>query len=248
MRSTTDGIQEACKPCSLLHLRWVTMPSPADFKPTGISPGTTVSRRYHSANYAPLKSGCIRLLKTIESADDDTASLLCYSLSHFKLSTAPPYAALSYCWGSSYRTHRIRVHNRLVAVNRNLHHALLDLEEHASHFRAEYLWVDAICVDQATVPERDQQMQLMQDIYRGATIVFAYLGEADRHTAGIFRAISDSQRSLETKDREVSKPALLVDVEDGARVLKADYWQRTWIMQGTSIAGCLAPIKIVTIW
>jgi hypothetical protein len=39
------------------------------------------------------------------------------------------------------------------------------------------LWVDAICIDQSNIEERNHQVKLMDLIYKNAKIVFMWLGE-----------------------------------------------------------------------
>jgi hypothetical protein len=39
------------------------------------------------------------------------------------------------------------------------------------------LWIDAICINQADLDERKQQVQLMRDVYSGASRVVVWLRE-----------------------------------------------------------------------
>lgn len=39
-------------------------------------------------------------------------------------------------------------------------------------------WADSVCINQADIQERGQQVRLMKTIYRCAEIVAAWLGEA----------------------------------------------------------------------
>ena len=60
----------------------------------------------------------------------------------------------------------------------------LNLFKALQHLRLDtaprVLWVDAICIDQDNIPERDAQVQLMGNIYRTAGRVIVWLGpEAD---------------------------------------------------------------------
>ena len=62
-------------------------------------------------------------------------------------------------------------------VRDNLYHALQDLLQRHS---ASYIWIGAICINQADIKERNQQVQLMGKIYSQADIVLGYLGPEER--------------------------------------------------------------------
>lgn len=54
------------------------------------------------------------------------------------------------------------------------------------------VWIDALCINQADVMEREEQISLMSYIYSGAARTIIWLGDVDEHTANlaeIFRAI-----------------------------------------------------------
>jgi len=40
-------------------------------------------------------------------------------------------------------------------------------------------WIDAACIDQLNIPERNEQVRMMQDIYHSAKKVQIFLGEPD---------------------------------------------------------------------
>jgi len=45
--------------------------------------------------------------------------------------------------------------------------------------RSEFIWIDAICINQNDIDERNEQVSLMSRIYASAQYVFAWLGELD---------------------------------------------------------------------
>ncbi|EGS17432.1 uncharacterized protein CTHT_0067580 [Thermochaetoides thermophila DSM 1495] len=55
------------------------------------------------------------------------------------------------------------------------------------------LWVDALCINQSDILERNSQVMLMGDIYRGAAAVISWLGEHRKLTRGL-RTISELAR------------------------------------------------------
>ncbi|KAJ2898048.1 HET-domain-containing protein [Zalerion maritima] len=93
------------------------------------------------------------------------------------LRSTPKYEALSYTWGDA--SERLTIFGdddgALLLVTRNLFEALSHLR-HASAPRT--LWVDAVCINQDDVPERDAQVRLMARIYGAAERVVVWLGPA----------------------------------------------------------------------
>lgn len=49
----------------------------------------------------------------------------------------------------------------------------------AEHFGSPYLWVDAVCIDQQNIHERNRQVKVMDQIFRDALSVVAWLGELE---------------------------------------------------------------------
>jgi hypothetical protein len=93
------------------------------------------------------------------------------------LETAPSYEALSYEWGSSSsKKHTIRLNERLFSVRENLWRALYNLRD-AREPRS--LWIDALCINQDDIHERNCQVSRMGDIYSQAARVVAWIGEDD---------------------------------------------------------------------
>lgn len=76
----------------------------------------------------------------------------------FRLDSCPSYIALSYTWGPSEPTHDFIG----IAVRENL---WLFLEQMKLSKQKQWLWIDAICIDQSNVAERNHQVQMMRSIY-----------------------------------------------------------------------------------
>jgi hypothetical protein len=85
-----------------------------------------------------------------------------------------PYEALSYTWGTKEKTKQIILNGERFMVTENLHSAL-----HYLRFKNEdrILWIDAICIDQSHIAERNHQVGHMASIYRDADRVLFWLGE-----------------------------------------------------------------------
>lgn len=138
--------------------------------------------------YKPLDrtTGEIRLVRLhmpINAADDD--DILC-DLITTPLPQSPPYEALSYTWGSSENKRTIKLNGKPFQVTQNLYVALKHLRERTILLHNEpktfphterMLWIDAICINQDDLDERNFQVRLMWHIYSVASQVTVWLGE-----------------------------------------------------------------------
>lgn len=88
-------------------------------------------------------------------------------------STEAKFEALSYVWGDPYYKKGIEIEEQSIEVTQNLESALRHLR-HENEIRR--LWVDAVCINQNDDGERNHQVGLMSDIYKGAESVVVWLG------------------------------------------------------------------------
>ncbi|CAM1503287.1 Fc.00g080630.m01.CDS01 [Cosmosporella sp. VM-42] len=98
--------------------------------------------------------------------------------------TREKYLALSYAWGKGQRNRPVYVRQRNSGRGRESTITVTpDLEVALRHLRNKHedvtFWVDSICIDQANIAERSQQVALMSDIYRQALEVVIWLGPRD---------------------------------------------------------------------
>ena len=92
-----------------------------------------------------------------------------------RIHDAPAYEALSYTWEAEKGdTSTIDCNGMGVLITGNLFSALRRFRDTQ---KLQYLWVDAICINQADHVERSQQVGLMKHIFRKAINVFMWLGE-----------------------------------------------------------------------
>lgn len=83
------------------------------------------------------------------------------------------YEALSYTWGAPRGTEPIQCEGRTILVTLNCEQALLHLRQ---RFKPRTLWIDAICINQQSTEEKNQQVSMMGDIYTSATRTILWLG------------------------------------------------------------------------
>jgi hypothetical protein len=95
--------------------------------------------------------------------------------------------------------HTIELDDSYLNITYNLHEVLNRFRELT---KPRLLWVDAICIDQGSIPERNRQVALMGRIYMQAAEVLIYLGQ-------------------EQYERE-KVPALLKDIREVAPLLNAE--------------------------
>ncbi|KAL2679272.1 hypothetical protein Neosp_010039 [[Neocosmospora] mangrovei] len=156
------------------EIRLLQIKSSPTFSPGLITPATIVSFPSASLYPPPRQRG---------------TPIKCRLLT-FKLDEAPPYKALSYTWGSPDPTGTIWVDGHGIPVGQNLFTALQRLYEDSS---IEYLWADALCINQSDDDEKSHQVPLMSQIYSRAKTVLIWLGEEISSTE---KAFSFMQTSL----------------------------------------------------
>ncbi|KAN0102168.1 Heterokaryon incompatibility protein (HET) domain containing protein [Hyaloscypha variabilis] len=89
----------------------------------------------------------------------------------------PSYHCLSYVWGDPTPIWPIVVNDAQVLIAKNLGEAL---QRVADEKDVEFLWVDALCINQEDEEKKMHQVHMMNNIYSGAVAVLAWLGpEAD---------------------------------------------------------------------
>lgn len=115
----------------------------------------------------------IRLLSVAPTTNDDVQC----DVVTVSMNDQPNYQALSYVWGDATKTIPLRVGDSMLSITTNLKQALLHVSRLPN--RCDWLWVDAICINQKDNDEKSSQVAFMREIYNKATSVLAWLGPAD---------------------------------------------------------------------
>lgn len=111
------------------------------------------------------------------------------------------YDALSYEWGDLRGpAHRIILNGQSFRVRENLFQALLCLR---SIGVVEPIWVDAICINQEDIHERNHQVRIMNSIYRRARRVRVWIGHDTRGISDAFQLIQSIMTAY--SEREVKE-------------------------------------------
>ena len=160
-----------------------------------------------------------------------------------RLIDSPVYEALSYTWGDESHRRYISVNDQRFSVTSNLWAALRYLR-HTSETRC--LWVDAICINQQNVTEKNFMVSQMHVIYHNSKRVIAWLGDPTLKSEHAFRFLSrymsegpqlgDDQEGWQDVF-ENSKPMRNVDLSTWDAFLDIfgrPWWNRAWIVQEVS--------------
>jgi Heterokaryon incompatibility protein (HET) len=98
----------------------------------------------------------IRLMTLLPCKSSDSA--IACSLAPVPFSERPKYEALYNAWGSESKPYDILVNGKALEVGRNLYRALQNLR---STKEERTIWVDAICINQSDLAERNSQVAMM---------------------------------------------------------------------------------------
>ncbi|KAF7915662.1 uncharacterized protein EAE98_011005 [Botrytis deweyae] len=208
--------------------------------------------------YQPLdrSSDQIRLLERVTICPESTS---CHNLPTFKLvvkslSAHPEYSALSYAWGEDLSLSCIVIDGIRVEVRANLVNALVHIRPITS-----FLWIDALCINQDDVNERNHQVMQMGSIYKQATEVIVWLGDKTDQGFGkdVETLIPDvgllSIKNLAALQKDPASKLSKTDIADGidelllgaelvslGELCGRPYWNRLWIVQEVLLAKDLA--------
>ncbi|KAE9364416.1 HET-domain-containing protein, partial [Stipitochalara longipes BDJ] len=192
-------------------------------------------------------SNSIRILEL--QPDRRGNDLIRCNLIAVSLDDLPEYEALSYMWGEpdGDAQFQIWVNGAPVRVRQNLWYALQRLRLKITGRR---LWIDALCINQDNIEERNKQVAFMRHIYQHATFVVIWLGNEISNaewTASPSNSLSlNPVRPLATfgevrnqwyQGMNVPFVTTLLQSrysifwEGIAYICALPYWQRLWIVQ-----------------
>jgi hypothetical protein len=172
--------------------------------------------------YRPLDTSVDGIRLVILEPSTTTEGVLQCRLVHVTFGQMPKYEALSYTWGIKDPQNDILLNDKTFPVRRNLRDALLQLRKLDDE---RVLWIDAICINQDDIPERNQQVRNMPHIYSRAQMVLVWLGIAN-----------EFEDICRWKDEEGYEPVSSIRLNDKfgqflSKMSSVDYWHRVWIVQ-----------------
>ncbi|EPE24620.1 hypothetical protein GLAREA_08473 [Glarea lozoyensis ATCC 20868] len=169
-------------------------------------------------------SSSIRVLKLWPGTGSD----------HIKCSLQPAmiedvvdeYDALSYVWGSESPSRTVEVDGCPLAIRDNLFNFLARLRDPDVMLS---LWADAICINQNSTEERNDQVQQMGKIYKSSRVTRLWLGHGDSDVHSFLQWTEGGpiNESYEENHRYITS----AEVNGVKKVIDNDYWTRLWIVQ-----------------
>lgn len=182
------------------------------------------SQSYH---YTPLDLIHGRRIRVLVLKPGKPGDPLCCELEHVNLQQGPIYEALSYTWAdetgddSICRSIQCGKDNQLLGITKNCEAALLRLRRQDEDRR---LWVDAVCIDQSNIRERNHQVKNMIAIFRSALRVVVFLGEGS----------PTLNRLMEYITNHTAGP--LPRVWDFVSLFQSRWFHRVWVLQEVAVA------------
>ena len=168
----------------------------------------------------------IRLLRI--SCESEGAVVSC-ELLHRSLEDEIQYSALSYYWGAAGNFATILVDDIEMTIRETLYCFLQRL---SSYLNPILIWLDCIYINQNDTFERNWQVSLMQEIYKSAEKVYAWLGEGDADC--LFAMKYARLKSHGLTNLPIVHPKLLTQYFE--QLFLQPYWSRTWVIQEAVLA------------
>lgn len=166
------------------------------------------------------------------------------------------YSALSYTWGRTNPDSTITLDGQYFHITESLDHALRKLRmgtpspnmEITRYMRLHtpsqvtYWWIDAICISQTDIEERNSQVALMRQIYSSAAGVCVWLGdEADGSEEAILlveKILSPPRRGPgqpESAFPSLTDEGKLRNLWSLSSLFHRPWWDRVWVRQEVSL-------------
>lgn len=194
--------------------------------------------------YSPLdpQKSEIRLVTLLPGKARD--AIRC-TLSTTSLDSAPEFTALSYAWGDPSKTKPITVDREPFDVTVNLE---LGLRAIRKRWRRRVLWIDAICINQKDVQEKNVQVPQMGRLFSTAPAVLVWLGPSSPsiklfvswmqahatrgyNAESVYWLILEARSALSESAKRERDWAVVQAFEGYYDFLALSYWGRLWTFQ-----------------
>jgi len=197
---------------------------------------------------------------------DEGKKLVIVDIDAFNYRMNYPFIPYEEVKNDTEKTHPILCNGGTISVTENLFEALYMFRRYAMReiaipgddlqatFRMPlsiYIWIDAICIDQENIPERNSQIMVMGRIYSTAQNVFGWIGKTDAFSRLGLVTLTDLFKGL-LEDPSIQNRwyGSLYDVEGVNErdwlalfaVLQRLWFRRAWIVQEAVFASRLTMI------
>ncbi|KAF4632825.1 hypothetical protein G7Y89_g5289 [Cudoniella acicularis] len=143
--------------------------------------------------YEPLHSSQIRLLN-ISNYSQHPSRL---SVINIALLTAPPYTTISYSWDNQVRDQDLAIDKNCIKIIKNLHQGLPHIIRNA---KTDFLWIDAISINQEDDDEKAVQIPLMREIYTRCQECLVWLGASTYEAEVTLDAVPRLSNAIKTQN------------------------------------------------
>ncbi|KAK5947802.1 hypothetical protein OHC33_011172 [Knufia fluminis] len=184
------------------------------------------------------KEHIIRLIELLPGLPHDRVRI---RLSIHELEHAPEYDAISYVWGNANDRVEITCNGKPILITASLNAAFrrIRLKEHS-----RIVWADAVCINQASIPERNHHVAFMNLVYKKAKKVLVCMGPAPDTEALTVKALVDEHMERADNKSISEMPILTSDdpiLDDQrwqslAALMRNVWFSRAWVLQEVGMA------------
>jgi hypothetical protein len=188
--------------------------------------------------YQPLTAPDAFRLVLLPPMSDVSAELECSiehaTLSQYRQNPVNQYAALSYVWGDPTDVRQITVSGCPFHITATLETALRHSRVAGRVIR---IWADALCINQADISERNQQVSQMGSIYSLAHHTVIYLGDSTEETDNIFNELAAFGKKggvvIARTGATADQRSKCRHMADGLKtlILQKPWFYRVWVFQ-----------------
>lgn len=183
--------------------------------------------------YAPMNPNSQEIRLIVLKPPREPGDVIRCALIRESLARDIQFEALSYRWGEEYDDQEIFVDGLRVPVRKNLRDALC----HLRCTQDRTFWIDALCIDQSNIEERNHQVGQMSQIYKKSWRVLIWLGlkGEDSHLALDFITLVGEDSKAVYRDL-ATFTGFGRELKAVRRLCQRSYWQRLWIIQEVIVA------------
>ena len=153
----------------------------------------------------------------------------------------PEYEALSYTWatedGDDSLSRVVYCDGLLTTlpVTRNCEAALRRLRKLGLR---RTVWIDALCIDQNNIAERNHQVALMGNIYKGASRVLIYLDCATYNLTALFEWLRSREFNWESSKSRLhpERNSSWISLLQVKELLSLRWFHRVWVIQEVALS------------
>jgi hypothetical protein len=173
----------------------------------------------------PLPNGHIRVLDLEDLGEnDDDSTPLRGQIRVVDLAANPRYSTLSYRWDTDHSLPQQDLDLRVfrLSITPGLHECLIHLRR---LFGGCTIWIDAVCINQNDLVEKDGQISLMGHIYSKAEICYAWLGPGTPNSDKAMDILIQRSKNSFWAFSSKSAPTVTASTKTALKTTLHDQWR-----------------------